>query len=386
MHKLLLRPVVLFVLSFSVLVGLSRLAELATYAEGGQYWPDRPVAAEYTYIPAGAGPAHNGALPVSGAHQLRGPLLDPVHGDPHHTSSRAETVQTVRVISQSLSVSISGLPDGFSAQDSSGARATVKPDLKAEQIDPTDGNTTSVTIFLPIVLVSPIPTCPTTSSASYEIIPIEGSPTDRPDYLHGDLNLSLRGYAEVAASKTLQDYSGGTDPNAPQMAGLFNPHQFPGISTTHQVNNWDWGCGANGCPGSPITNPDVTLIGLSTSPGQPIFIPERSPNIFSGNYKAMVLYAEEQRITLGYTRQDSVAPGYAVHIENVCVDPNLLALYREQVGPDGFRIFKNGFYWLPALRLDQALGTAVDNEIRVSIRDRGTFLDPRSRKDWWVGY
>jgi hypothetical protein len=280
----------------------------------------------------------------------------------------------------------SELSAAHAAQGSIDNFAAIDSNSTTSQIFPTEVNTLTVRVFLPWVMVNPTPPCPTTSAATFEIIPIDGNRTDRPDYLHGDLNLSLRGYAAVDSAKTLQDYSGAADPGAPQLAGLFDPNQFPGISTVHRVYSWDWGCGLNGCSGPPITNPDVTLMGLTTSPGQAIFIPERSPNLYGGGYKALVLYAEEQRITLGYTRRDSVAPGYAVHLEKLCVDPNLLALYRAQVGPDGLRIFKNGSYWLPALRLDQALGTALADEIRVSIRDRGTFMDPRSRKDWWVGY
>jgi hypothetical protein len=96
----------------------------------------------------------------------------------------------------------------------------------------------------------------------------------------------------------------------------------------------------------------------------------------------MVLYAEEQRITLNYTRRDTVANGYAVHLENICVDPNLLALYRAQVNAEGWRATGR----LPALRNNQALGTALGSELKVAIRDRGAFMDPRSRKDWWQGY
>ena len=38
---------------------------------------------------------------------------------------------------------------------------------------------------------------------------------------------------------------------------------------------------------------------------------------------------------------------------------------------------------LPALRAEQAFGRARGDEIMVSIRDTGSFMDPRSRKDWW---
>jgi len=89
----------------------------------------------------------------------------------------------------------------------------------------------------------------------------------------------------------------------------------------------------------------------------------------------MVLYAEPTRITLGYTREDSVANGYAVHIENLCVDPNLLALY---INSDA-----NGRSSLPALREEEVLGVATLGDLLVAVRDRGAFLDPRSRLDWW---
>ncbi len=224
--------------------------------------------------------------------------------------------------------------------------------------------------------------CPTTSSNVFELIPIEGAPADHPGPLHGDLNLGARGYVTNSETLALIDISGSTDGNAPQLDGLFNPHRLPTFATTHQVNGWDWGCGTHGCPTSPVGSPSVTMIGMDTTEGESIFIPTRSPEIYGGGYIAMVLYAEEQRITLNYLRADTVADGYSVHIENVCVDANLLALYQAQVDSEGWHMTGQ----LPALRNDQALGTAPAGAIQVVIRDRGTFMDPRSRKDWWMGY
>ena len=37
---------------------------------------------------------------------------------------------------------------------------------------------------------------------------------------------------------------------------------------------------------------------------------------------------------------------------------------------------------LPGLTLDMPVGVASD-ELIVAIRDKGTFLDARSLKDWW---
>ncbi len=225
--------------------------------------------------------------------------------------------------------------------------------------------------------------CPATSTAAYNLIPFLPAPGQpRPDVLHGDLNLSLRGYSPTSAALRLVDYAGGADPNAPQLAGLLEPDAFPGISSAYQVNHWDWGCGEHGCPGSAITDWPVTLMGLNPQPGQPLHIPNRAPEIYSGGYRALVLYAEETRLTLGFTRDDSVAFGYAVHLENLCVDPNLLALYRAQQTAAGLRATGR----LPALRENQPLGVAGSSEVLVAIRDRGAFMDPRSRKDWWPGW
>jgi hypothetical protein len=91
----------------------------------------------------------------------------------------------------------------------------------------------------------------------------------------------------------------------------------------------------------------------------------------------LVLYANPQRITLKYTREDNVVHGYTLHLEGICVEPRLLALYTTWNN--------SGRAYLPALTAGQALGRAQGSEVRVAIRDSGTFLDPRSRKDWWRG-
>jgi hypothetical protein len=91
----------------------------------------------------------------------------------------------------------------------------------------------------------------------------------------------------------------------------------------------------------------------------------------------LVLYASQERITLKYTGEDTVATGYAIHVEGVCTEPRLLALYEEMNAA--------GRHRLPALRAGQAFGRARENEIRVCIRDTGRFMDPRVRKDWWAG-
>lgn len=230
----------------------------------------------------------------------------------------------------------------------------------------------------------PAPACPAASAAKFELIPIEGGAADHPDTLHGDLSLALRGYSAVAESPALVDYNGLADPDAPQLAALFGglPVQ---IGAVYRANHWIWdasACGqAHGCAGPAIEDWPVTVAGIAAKAGAAVYAPSRGAEIYSGGYVALVLYAEPTRLTLGYTRRDSVAAGYVVHLENLCVDPNLLALYRAQVDGAGWRASQS----LPAVRNRQVIGTALGQEVRVAIRDAGNFLDPRSRKDWWQG-
>lgn len=212
----------------------------------------------------------------------------------------------------------------------------------------------------------------------FSTIPVMSGPVDRPAAIHGDINLALRGYVATTATLELLDINGPTDIDAPQLNGLFLPPRLPAFRSAYQVNEWDWSCDTDGCRGSAIAAPPVTLLGLAASPGESIYIPTRSPQIYAGNYKAMVLYAEERRITLVYTRDDTAAFGYVLHLENLIVSPNLVALYQQ--------LDAAGRTHLPALREGESLGSATSADLLVAIRDTGSFMDPRSRKDWWMGY
>lgn len=230
----------------------------------------------------------------------------------------------------------------------------------------------------PVALVGDAAACPAASTAVFATIPVAGSGDGRPDYLHGDLNLSLRGYAPIAAAANLVDKNGPVDSDPPQLAGIFGDGRLPVFGQSYRVYDWNWGCGDYGCRGAALEQVEVTLLTLGSAPGEAVGIPHRQAQIYGGGYKVLVLYAEETRITLGYTRDDSVAHGYTVHIENVCVDPNLLAQYRASNGA--------GRGSLPALREDEVLGTAALGDILVAVRDRGVFFDPRVRLDWWQGF
>jgi hypothetical protein len=112
-------------------------------------------------------------------------------------------------------------------------------------------------------------------------------------------------------------------------------------------------------------------------PSEPVHVPGSGYPI-GQDYEVLVLYATSERLTLKYTGEDNVKEGYTLHLEGVCSDPNLLALYQALDGA--------GRHELPALRPGQAFGRARGVRFGVAIRDAGAFMDPRSRKDWWHGY
>lgn len=220
--------------------------------------------------------------------------------------------------------------------------------------------------------------CPTSSSNSYTTVPVAGGSLTHPDSLHADLNLAVRGYVPSDAVPALFDKDGPVDGDPPQLAGIFGDFRLPAFGASFRVFDWNWNCGEHGCRGGLTETGASTLLTLLASPGEPLGVPHRGAQIYGGGYKALVLYAESNRLTLGYTREDSVANGYAIHLENICVDPNLLALYQSSSAA--------GRGHLPALREDEVLGTTGSGQIMVAVRDRGVFFDPRSRLDWWWGF
>ncbi len=228
-------------------------------------------------------------------------------------------------------------------------------------------------IHLPIVRV---PACAPISGVTYEAIPVLEPSTNPPASAHPDLNLALRGYRLAPGNpwKGFVFYGGDADPYAPRLTDLFADRRPPTFANVYQVYEWDghW-------PGSfwPITSPEVTMAGLAAAPGEILYLPGTfQPNeIYIGGYQALVLYAEEGRLTLKYTREDNVVWGYTIHLEGICVEPSLLALYRASDA--------SGRTSLPGLKVRQPLGRARGGEVKVAVRDTGAFMDPRSHKDWW---
>ena len=250
---------------------------------------------------------------------------------------------------------------------------TLTPTRKpAATTTPTFAARAMQSIITPTATISSTPAVQAVAS-SYALLPVLSPSTDRPAARHADLNLSLRGFAPVSATLALVAYTGDTDPGAPQLAGLFADSPPPIFNAAFQVYNWNWNCD---CRGSLLTDPQATLIALKSNPGENLRVPAAGLEIGNG-YQTLVLYADLERIALKYTREDTVATGYTIHVEAIAVDPGLVALYQQAD--------QAGRGELPALRAGQTFGRTKSNEIRIAIRDTGAFMDPRSGKDWWRG-
>ncbi|MCE5259098.1 MAG: hypothetical protein LLG44_08585 [Chloroflexi bacterium] len=236
-------------------------------------------------------------------------------------------------------------------------------------------HTPSNPVYLPEVIRMPTPTAFPPTGASYSAIPVEYyQPPERDDDQHADLNLYMRGYELTNAPLNLVDISGSTDIDAPNLSALFNPRRLPNFTAAYKVYDWNWDQGARGAL---LSQWPVTLIWMEAALGEVIYLPYRSPYVY-GWYNAMVLYATNDQITISYTPKGSVSEGYTVHIVNIWVDPALIALYQA--------CNSNGRHELPGLSNWQPIGRAKAGGIGVAIRDNGTFMDPRSRKDWWTGW
>ncbi|HET7087931.1 MAG TPA: hypothetical protein VFL17_04715 [Anaerolineae bacterium] len=187
------------------------------------------------------------------------------------------------------------------------------------------------------------------------------------------INLALRGYTPVDELKAIFDIGTGSDPNAPQFRYLFADVRTPAISTVYALYRWDTTCN---CPSTQIvTKPAVSVAGLATAPGEIIHLPDSGYEISPG-YDAMVLYASQTRLVAKYTREDDIVAGYTLYLENICLEPSLLALYQA--------LNAAGRQQLPALAGSQPVGRAIGTEIGISIRDAGRLQDPRARNAWWL--
>lgn len=236
----------------------------------------------------------------------------------------------------------------------------------------TAASTPLAKVYLPLVMRPAV--CQAIPGESYGVTPV--TPELSSAETHPDLNLAVRGYSATSAPLQLVDYNGESDPGAPQLPGLFADNRTATFRTAYQMYDWDW---TTNTRGPLLATWPVTLLGLAATPGETIHVPDSVGRDIGDDqrYEVLVLYASLTRITLKYTRDDNVRAGYTLHVEGVCVEPSLLSLYQSWNAAGRGR--------LPGLRARQAFGRADGNEIGVAIRDCGSFMDPRSRKDWWQG-
>ena len=247
--------------------------------------------------------------------------------------------------------------------------------------------------FLPVLLYSePSYACPATSSHSYSSGVAYQHDTDdpvRPAYNHADKNLALRSYVlntDPNLERGLVNLGSDDPTQPPQIATLFQPAKVPALVDFYQVHQWDWAeSPAPGTRAEPITKPAVTALGLQTATGESLYVPSSGYSI-GGGMEILILFADADSITLHYTREDTAALGYTLHIDHICTDPNLLARYNANDDPDGPRyVYVSGSYSydLPNLPAGKYIGTAQGDQVVVSIVDSGTFMDPRSCNEWW---
>jgi hypothetical protein len=212
--------------------------------------------------------------------------------------------------------------------------------------------------------------CAPIPGAKYDTTSV--TPETKSPATQGDTNLLLRKWQPAAGQTAAQiDINGPTDTLAPRLYTLFTDDRMPTFSGVYQVQGWDWGCN---CAVPYMTAPPVSMAGYAMAPAEIVELPASGYDIGGGN-QAMVLYATTETITLKYTHEDDVVHGYTIHLASVCVEPALKALYDQ--------CHAAGRTSLPVLRGNQPLGRVRGAELLVTIRDTGSWMDPRSRKDWY---
>lgn len=224
-------------------------------------------------------------------------------------------------------------------------------------------------IFLPIVAK---PVSCEVEGTSFDSVAIVGEPYGGDAATEEEFNLGYRGYEPTTAALELTELGPVHDVNAPQFNTIFSDNRLPTFSNAYQRYRWD-----NGQPLDTQSPWDTTVLGMAVTPGEELRVPD-SGYVIDGEHDAMVLYADPERITLKYTREDNIIFGYTVYIEDICVEPDLLALYNS--------LDNAGRTQLPALNGRQPIGRALRDEIKVAVRDTGHFLDPRSCNDWWQAF
>lgn len=244
--------------------------------------------------------------------------------------------------------------------------------------------------YLPVVQRVPAFTCATSSTNQYSAGPVFQFDSDnpvRPAYNHADKNIVLRSYVpntDPNLVRELVNYGSDDPTQPPQLATLFSPYQVPPFAQFFQVHHWLWAPSpAPGTRAGPISAPPATAVSFILPPGKTLHVPISGYDI-GGGAEVVVLFVDADTVTLHYTREDTAARGYTIHIDRICTDPNLLSLYNTLDAANGPRYqFPVGSYNLPALPAGKVFGTTSTQQVVVAIVDTGAFQDPRSCNEWW---
>ncbi len=237
------------------------------------------------------------------------------------------------------------------------------------------------TIPTPTVTTPPTFTvCPTTSSQNYTSLGAERSSADIP--INGpvennpEINLRLRGFTPVNQGTSLISRNGnnyGLDNQMPPQISSLYGGPLPQIIKTYQIFEWDFQNNKSAAPQVATPNYPVHMLGLAASPGQKLLGLKAGRDI-GGGHVFMVLYATPTDITFTHSNSDSLLGGYLFYFLDICVDPNLLALYQKDNA--------SGRGSLPVISTGQVFGTAQSNEVKIVVRDTMSFMDTRYKEDW----
>lgn len=147
------------------------------------------------------------------------------------------------------------------------------------------------------------------------------------------------------------------DPNVPLFYTIFKPPKTPRFVSGYK---------AEGEIQGPYP-PAIDILEVETKANESLYFPKSGYNI-GGGLAAIVIYADENRVTFKIGREDSIVTGYTLYFENLCVDKNLISLYQ--------KLNNEGRKYLPAIYPQQFFGL-TRNRLKIAIRDTGMFLDLR---------
>ncbi|MEK7127386.1 MAG: hypothetical protein AAB838_01525, partial [Patescibacteria group bacterium] len=232
-------------------------------------------------------------------------------------------------------------------------------------------------IFLFLFPVRILAACNPQTGAGCSRDPVK-DPANQPD-----VNLRLRSWAPIQGDTALlPGVQGPTDPNAPRIYTMFKDGTQTNlqISNMYQLNDWNWTTNTVGKAMTPEplvygdgTNvPAASLFGFNVGPGQNVLVPQANYDV-GNHYQAILEYIDGTSAVVKYTpSQDLTGNYYMIHFEDFSASQDLVKAYNDAKAT-------GDLVWLPAgLSLGKTTG-----EIKVAMRDSGSFMDLRSIKDWW---